>query len=182
MPSKNGVGQAALVDRIGKLLLSKGQTIAVAESVTAGYLQVAFSQAENARKFFEGGITTYTINQKTKHLNVDPVHALASNCVSEIVSCEMSMNVVKMFMTDWGIGVTGYATEVPEKSINELFAFYSIHHGDTEVARGRIDLEKDEPARVQQAIADTVLAEFLKCLKSGKAKPAARQKKSAGAV
>ncbi len=165
MGDKNGKNGLSLIDKIGNILLSKEQTVAVAESVTSGCLQFEFSLAENARKFFEGGITTYTINQKTKHLNVDPVHALACNCVSEIVSCEMSRDVVKLFSTDWGIGVTGYAAPVPEKSIDELYACYSIHFGDREVANGKIDVEKAEPAEVQKAITMAVLEEFLKALK-----------------
>jgi len=165
MPTRNNGKEPALINRIGKILLSRQQTICVAESVTAGALQLEFSQAENARRFFEGGITTYSISQKTKHLNVDPVHALACNCVSEIVACEMSMNVVKLFMTDWGIGITGYAAPVPEKSIHELFAFYSIHHKDQEVASGRIDVENNAPLEVQKIFCNRVLEELHKVLK-----------------
>lgn len=165
MPTKSNLTATELVDRIGKILLQRNETVAVAESVTSGDLQFRFSQGESARKFFQGGITTYTINQKTKHLNVDPVHAMAANCVSEIVSCEMSMNVVKMFMTDWGIGITGYAAPVPEKSIQNTFAFYSIHHKTEEVARGRIDVEKNSPSETQKYFSEQVLAEFLKVLK-----------------
>jgi PncC family amidohydrolase len=165
MPTKNNLSATELVDRIGKILLSKNQTVAVAESVTAGDLQFQFSQGENARKYFEGGITTYSITQKTKHLHVDPVHALAANCVSEIVSCEMSMNVVTLFMTDWGIGITGYAAPVPEKSIENTFAFYSIHHKKEEVAKGRIDVENNSPSETQKEFTIRLLAEFLKVLK-----------------
>ena len=165
MPTTNNLSAKELVDRIGKILLSKNETVAVAESVTAGDLQFQFSQGESARKFFEGGLTTYTITQKTKHLQVDPVHALAANCVSEIVSCEMSMNVAKMFMTDWGIGVTGYAAPVPEKGIRETFAFYSIHHKNEEVARGRIDVENNSPSDTQKQFSLQVLSAFMKALK-----------------
>jgi PncC family amidohydrolase len=165
MPNKTNGKEPELINRIGKILLTKQQTVAVAESVTSGFLQSAFSQAENARKFFEGGITTYTISQKTKHLNVDPVHALASNCVSEIVACEISMNVVKLFMTDWGIGIVGYAAPVPEKSIHELFAFYSIHHKDKEVGSGKIDVENNTPSEVQKIFTTRVLEEFYKIIK-----------------
>ena len=165
MPTKSNGKDPDIINRIGKLLMTRQQTIAVAESVTSGALQLEFSQAENARKFFEGGITTYTISQKTKHLNVDPVHALAANCVSEIVACEMSMNVVKLFMTDWGIGITGYAAPVPEKSVHELYAFYSIHHKDKEVACGRIDVENTPPLEAQKAFCARVLEELHKVMK-----------------
>ena len=58
------------------------QTIAVAESVTAGFLQAALASAENASTFFQGGITAYNIHQKYAHLHVDLPHAIVCNCVS----------------------------------------------------------------------------------------------------
>jgi nicotinamide-nucleotide amidase len=47
------------LDYIGDHCLAQGLTIAVAESVTAGYLQVCFSRATGATQFFQGGITAY---------------------------------------------------------------------------------------------------------------------------
>ena len=77
------------------------QSIAVAESVTSGNLQAIFSQVKDAAKFFQGGITTYNIGQKYKHLNVDPIHAIACDCVSLQVAENMSLNVCKLFNSDW---------------------------------------------------------------------------------
>lgn len=120
-------------DRLRELLLLKKQTVAVAESVTAGHLQVAFSMAENALEFFQGGITTYNLAQKSKHLHVDPIHALSCNSVSEEVAAEMAKHVRLLFMSDWGIAVTGYASSVPEKNIYQLFACYSFYFRDKEM-------------------------------------------------
>ena len=78
---------------IGKKLLKKKETIAVAESVTSGLLQFAFSTMKDASCFYQGGITTFNIGQKFKHLQVDPVHALAVNCVSQKVADEMAQQV-----------------------------------------------------------------------------------------
>jgi nicotinamide-nucleotide amidase len=52
------------IQQIADLLTSQGQSIAVAESVTAGLLQNAFSSAERASEFFEGGMTVYNIKSK----------------------------------------------------------------------------------------------------------------------
>lgn len=48
-------------DHIKTILIERKQTVAVAESVTAGLLQVRLSLAENAREFFQGGITAYNV-------------------------------------------------------------------------------------------------------------------------
>lgn len=116
------------INRIKDLLASKKLTLSVAESVTAGHLQAAFSSATEAAKFFQGGITAYNAGQKTKHLNIEPIAALEDDCVTEQVACEMALQVNKMFISDYGISITGYATKMPEKGLNDLFAFFAIAH------------------------------------------------------
>src|SRR5436190_21131457 len=103
-----------VLERLGKKLLKKKQTVAVAESVTSGLLQFAFSCIPDAASFFQGGITAYNIAQKFKHLQVEPLHALSVNCVSSKVAKEMALHVCQLYSSDWGIGITGYASPVPE--------------------------------------------------------------------
>ncbi len=38
----------------------------------------------------------------------------------------MALNVCRLFDADWGIAITGYATPIPEQSINNLFAYFCI--------------------------------------------------------
>ena len=111
---------------IGKKMLRKKETIAIAESVTSGLLQFAFSTIKDASCFYQGGITAFNIGQKFKHLQVDPVHALAVNCVSQKVSEEMAKQVCILFKSDWGIGVTGYATPEPLPEIKYLLSMLSL--------------------------------------------------------
>jgi nicotinamide-nucleotide amidase len=113
-------------DRAAARLVANHQTVAVAESVTAGLIQNAFANANTAISFFEGGITAYTINQKCTHLFIDPTHAIECNCVSERVAMEMALGVSRSFNTDWGIAITGYASPVPELNIDKLHAWYVL--------------------------------------------------------
>ncbi len=101
------------IKSIADFMLSRKYTLAVAESVTAGHLQAALSTAEDATLFFQGGITAYNIHQKYVHLNIDPVHAITCNCVSTQVAEEMAESVCRIFGSDWGIGITGYASPLP---------------------------------------------------------------------
>lgn len=48
-----------VINVIRDLLISRRQTISVAESVTSGHLQAALSSADNAMEFYQGGITAY---------------------------------------------------------------------------------------------------------------------------
>ena len=79
--------------KIHALLVKRKETIAVAESVTSGLLQAAFSQAEDASAFYQGGITAYNLGQKYRHLKVEPIYADNCYCVSQKVSNEMADNV-----------------------------------------------------------------------------------------
>jgi PncC family amidohydrolase len=154
------------LDRVAKALIKNSQTVAVAESVTAGNLQVAFSTAEGATDFFPGGLTAYNINQKVKHLKVDPVHALACNCVSEQVAREMAKEISKLFNADWGIGITGYAAPIPEKNITDLYACFAIYYKDECRLCKTITGKGKDSLAVRFYYSNQVICELLECLKA----------------
>lgn len=149
------------INKIRALLLKKEETIAVAESVTGGLLQAALASADDAIQFFQGGITAYNIGQKARHLLVDPIHAAGCNCVSERVATEMALNVCLLFKSAWGIGVTGYASAVPE-SDNEVYCYYAIAYKGKVVKKGRIKPAADTAQEVQMKYVNTILKAFAK--------------------
>ena len=154
-----------IIDDIKDVLSTKKLTLSVAESVTAGHLQAAFSSATEASKFFQGGITAYNAGQKTKHLNIEPIAALEDDCVTEKVACEMALQVNKLFISDYGIAITGYAAKMPEKGINNLFAFFAIANKKEILLVKKITTHKE---RVDAQIDYTtqVIKEFQALLKS----------------
>lgn len=147
-------------------MLAHEETLAVAESVTSGHLQAALSLANNARKFFQGGITTYNLGQKSRHLHLDPIHAEACNCVSEKIAHQMAVHACLLFSSDWGIGITGYAAPVPECGITTLFAFYAISYRGNVILSKRIASEKKSVVDVQQNYVNILLSDFSKILGS----------------
>ncbi len=153
------------LEKIHHALVKRKETIAVAESVTSGLLQVAISQAEFAGEFYQGGITTYNLGQKYKHLQVEPIHAQSHNCVSAKVTAEMAFNVCELFNSDWGIGVTGYVTPVPESG-NKLFAFYAIVHNKNIIAKGKLSPRKEKPFTIQLHYAKKIIDIFQQHLTS----------------
>lgn len=139
----------ATITTIRDRLLQQHETIAVAESVTSGLVQAALSTAPDAALFYQGGLTTYNLGQKTRHLLIDPIHAISCNCVSEQVAKEMALGVCKLFSSDWGLAITGYASPVPESG-HELFAYFAIARGRDIIGTGHIKPEKkEEPFNVQ---------------------------------
>ena len=155
---------STIIQKIRDGLLSRQETIALAESVTSGLLQFALSQAENAVDFYQGGITAYNLGQKSRQLLVEPIHALSVNSVSEKVAQEMALNVCSLFTSDWGIGITGYASPVPE-SENKLFAWYAITRHGKIIRSKKISPKGDEPFRIQQAYVTDVLKNLASCIK-----------------
>ncbi len=146
-----------IIDAIGKTLIRKKETIAVAESVTAGHLQAALSLAENARRFFHGGVVAYNLGQKVTLLHVDSIHAEECNCVSEAVATQMAHGISALFGSTIGVAITGYAAPVPEYRIQKLFAYYSIVRNNKIVRQGVFHAENQKPLQVQLAYVDKIL-------------------------
>lgn len=126
------------INSVKDILADKEETLAVAESVTAGHLQAAFSAGIEASKYFQGGITAYNIGQKARHLHVDPILCNKVNCVAEKIAHTMATEVSKMFLSDYGIGITGYASIVPECEEEGIFAFFSLSYKDKIVLTGKL--------------------------------------------
>ena len=147
----------SILEGIRKKLLKKKITVAVAESVTGGLIQFAFSNMPDATQFFQGGICAYNLGQKSKHLDVEPIHAEEVNSVSSRVAKEMALNVARMFNSDIGIGVTGFSTAVPESN-NKIYAFYSLSKNGREVRKGKISIKRAEATLAQQIFSNKILA------------------------
>jgi nicotinamide-nucleotide amidase len=144
------------LQHIGAALLKKKETIAVAESVTAGSLQFALSGIPDASLFFQGGVTAYNVGQKTRQLGVEPLHALSVNCVSKKVTTEMALGIAKLYSSEWALGITGYASPVPD-SDNKVFAFYTIVYKNKIKATGKINPGKADPQLLQIEYVNFVL-------------------------
>jgi PncC family amidohydrolase len=160
----NSMNQSAL-NSISRVLIERRETVAVAESVTAGLITSMLSRALNATKFLQGGIIVYNLGQKTKHLNVDPISADEVNCVSPEVANQMAAEAGRQFCSHWGIAITGYAAPVPALNIRACFAYYSICKGGETVVSDVLQTNLRGQARVQQYFVDQLLLVFLRHLK-----------------
>lgn len=124
------------------MLHERKQSIAVAESVTAGFLQLALSQIPRAATIFKGGITAYTLEEKIKLLDIDAAEAIGHNCVSASITEQMARTVAKLFWADWTIATTGYATQVPESDFKQLGYCTLCYYGKVLFTK-KIDLYPD---------------------------------------
>ena len=119
------------------------RTLAVAESVTCGRLQGRIGRISGASDFFLGGITVYSLDQKSRHLGVDRTAAQAVNGVSSAVADQMARGVCQLFDADFGVATTGYAESSALPAVAEPFAWWAVARRGPEgrftVRSGRID-------------------------------------------
>jgi nicotinamide-nucleotide amidase len=156
--------QEESINAIKDLLVKREETIAMAESVTGGHLQAAFSAGVEASKYFQGGITAYNLGQKTRHLGIDPILGSKVNCVAAKIADSMALGVSRMFSSDYGISITGYASIVPECEDEGLFAFFSIAYKGAVVVSERLTSAEKKPYDVQVEYTREVIQKVLKFL------------------
>ena len=145
------------LEKIRDWLIANKATISVAESVTSGHLQAVISSAENALQFFQGGITAYNAGQKTRHLMVEPIYALEKDCVSPEVAAQMALGSNLLFISDYGIGITGYATPQPKEGVTSLFAYVAIARGREVIRSEKMKTAEKDPVKVQVDYTNQVL-------------------------
>lgn len=130
------------VNELRNFLVNRNETIAVAESVTSGHLQAALSLGEQSSQYFQGGITVYNLGQKTRHLNIEPIYAGQVNCIAPQIALDLAREVSKKFLSNFGIGITGYATMVPECEQEGLFAYLAITYKQQTVLEQKLTSTK----------------------------------------
>jgi len=94
---------------IGILLSMKRQTLAVAESCTAGLIMKRITEVPGSSHYFLGGAVSYSNESKIKILKVKTKEIKQKGAVSAEVAKEMAEGVRNLLKADYGISVTGIA-------------------------------------------------------------------------
>ena len=104
-----GVNVDSLEQTVVNRLLSRGETVATAESCTGGLVSKRLTDIAGVSEVFEMGACTYS--NRIKHLLIDvPNDMLAEyGAVSEQVAKAMAEGVCKTAGSTYGIGITGIA-------------------------------------------------------------------------
>lgn len=90
-------------------LTRRGQTVAVAESLTSGMLGARLGGVSGASKAFVGGFLTYNDGQKQALLGVDPLTLAEHGAVSEAVALQMANGARERAKSHWALSLTGFA-------------------------------------------------------------------------
>lgn len=154
-----------LLDEISENFMSGNETVSIAESVTGGLMQVAFSEMSNSKLFYKGGITVHTPEKIVKLLKVDVAEIKNCNCVSSFVAETMGRHACNLFESDWCIATSGYC--VPERSSSyEIYAYYSISHKGKVVFSDKLEtIGKSDSLQIKLYYTEQILDKFLGQLK-----------------
>ena len=100
---------ASLEEVVGRLLLSRSESVCVAESMTGGYVGERLTRIAGSSGYFRGGFLTYSNDLKQRLLGVDASLLEKESAVSEPVASAMASGAREKLGSDWAISVTGYA-------------------------------------------------------------------------
>lgn len=91
------------------LLKKKHKTITAAESLTAGLFQSSIADFSGSSSVFNGGFVTYSIEEKSKMLQIPLEKLQEHGVVSHFTAEKMAEQSRKLIDADFGIGLTGVA-------------------------------------------------------------------------
>ncbi|MEU5212982.1 nicotinamide-nucleotide amidohydrolase family protein [Streptomyces sp. NPDC020742] len=97
-----------------ELLAGRGQSLAVAESLTGGLVAGALTGVPGASRVLRGSVTAYATDLKRELLGVDGGLLAARGAVDAEVARQMAAGVRRVLGADWGIATTGVAGPEPQ--------------------------------------------------------------------
>ena len=112
-----------LAERLGRLLLERGEWLAAAESCTGGWLAQSVTAIAGSSAWFDRGFVTYSNAAKTDMLGVAETTLERHGAVSEAVARAMAQGVLAHSRADWSVAITGIAGPsggTPEKPVGTV--------------------------------------------------------------
>ncbi|WP_462417235.1 CinA family protein [Kytococcus sp. Marseille-QA3725] len=140
-------------------LTRRGQTVAVAESLTGGLVTADLTSVPGASVVVRGGVVSYATELKAEALGVDPDRLAATGPVDGVVAEQMAAGVARWGGADWGVSTTGVAGPGPADGhpAGTVHVGVAGEHG----TRHRAFHLPGDRAAVRRAAVDAALAELL---------------------
>jgi nicotinamide-nucleotide amidase len=102
------------LSRLLSTLRERGETLAVAESLTGGLLCARVVDVAGASAVFRGGMVCYATDLKGTLLGVDHRLLAARGAVDPEVAEQMARGVARRLDATWGVATTGVAGPTPQ--------------------------------------------------------------------
>lgn len=151
------------VEELVARLRVRGETLAVAESLTGGLLAATLVEVPGVSKVFRGGLVVYATDLKAKLAAVDAQLLAERGPVDPDVAVALATGAAGMCGADWGLGTTGVAGPEPQDGVTVGTVFVGLA-GPANVKRVLgLQLDGDRASIRSQAVAAALrlLAEAL---------------------
>jgi nicotinamide-nucleotide amidase len=103
-----------LARRVLAMLEERGETLAVAESLTGGLLGATITDVAGASRAFRGGVIAYATDVKASLLGVDTDLLAREGAVHPDVARQLAQGVRARLDATYGLGLTGVAGPDPQ--------------------------------------------------------------------
>jgi nicotinamide-nucleotide amidase len=142
---------------------ARGQTLAVAESLTGGLLAATIVDVAGASAVFRGGLVVYATDLKASLGGVDAALLAERGPVDPDVAIQLARGAALRCGADWGLSTTGVAGPDPQNGIAPGTVYIGLSDPDGATTARRLDLTGDRPAirRAVVASALTLIAESI---------------------
>jgi nicotinamide-nucleotide amidase len=114
---------STLAAEIHELLLARGETVATAESLTAGLVGGALTTTPGASSTYRGGVIVYATDLKSSLAGVSLALLEERGAVDPDVAAALAVGVRDRLGASWGLGLTGVAGPDPQdgKEVGTLY-------------------------------------------------------------
>ncbi|MCF3124426.1 CinA family protein [Streptomyces arenae] len=119
-----------------RLLAARGETLAVAESLTGGLVAAELTAVSGASKVFRGSVTAYATDLKRSVLGVDGTLLDERGAVDPEVARQMAVGVRTALGADWGLATTGVAGPDPQDGQAVGTVYVAVAGPDVESMHG----------------------------------------------
>jgi nicotinamide-nucleotide amidase len=127
-------------------LAARGQTLAVAESLTGGLLAATIVDVPGASKVFRGGLVVYATDLKAALAGVPEDLLAQRGPVDPDVAGWLATGARQRCGADWGLGTTGVAGPDPQHGIPPGTVYVGLAGPGGTGAVRRLDLPGDRAA------------------------------------
>jgi nicotinamide-nucleotide amidase len=145
-----------LAELIVTLLTERGQTVAVAESLTGGLLAAALVEVPGASVVFRGGIVAYAPDLKSALLGVPASLLERHGAVHADVASYMAAGVRRRLDATFGVATTGVAGPDPAGG-QPVGTVHIAASGQLSTRRRRLSLAGGRRAIRDQAVVQSLL-------------------------
>ncbi|MBK1788607.1 CinA family protein [Prauserella cavernicola] len=143
-------------------LVRRGQTVATAESLTAGLVCAVLTEVPGSSAVVRGGLVVYATDLKESLAGVDGALLAEHGAVHPEVAAQLAEGARTRCGADWGLGLTGVAGPDPQDGVAVGTVFVAVAGAGVRTTRTlRIDGDREAVRRASVTGALGLLGEQL---------------------